>query len=188
MPQTAAQGRLGPFRAITSLPGFLGAIVATMQNWRDSQQCRLPGYRERIVRIALQPDEGGLNLNMPPDKVAAVEQAPIIRFNRQDGLNEQLFDRIFPGFPQDVPTFFVPSSEMIVTFIKEGLCYGILPEQQSRSLLESGELIDLLPGYGVKVELYWHCWNLRSELLESFSKRFIDEVRWMLKSTGADDN
>lgn len=66
MPQTAAQGRLGPFRAITSLPGFLGAIVATMQNWRDNQQCRLPGYRERIVRIALRPDEGGLNLNMPP--------------------------------------------------------------------------------------------------------------------------
>jgi LysR family transcriptional regulator (chromosome initiation inhibitor) len=120
--------------------------------------------------------------------LAAVEQAPVIRFNRQDGLNEQLFDRIFPGFPQDVPTFFVPSSEMFVTFIKEGLCYGILPEQQSRSLLESGELIDLLPGYGVKVELYWHCWNLRSELLESFSKRFIDEVRRMLKSTGADDN
>lgn len=65
MPQTAAQGRLGPFRAINSLPGFLGAIVATMQNWRDNQQCRLPGYRERIVRIALRPDEGGLNLNMP---------------------------------------------------------------------------------------------------------------------------
>ncbi|MBK7190665.1 MAG: patatin-like phospholipase family protein [bacterium] len=66
MPQTAAQGRLGPFRAITSLPGFLGAIVGTMQNWRDNQQCRLPGYRERIVRVALRPDEGGLNLNMPP--------------------------------------------------------------------------------------------------------------------------
>ncbi|MBE0567433.1 MAG: patatin-like phospholipase family protein, partial [Krumholzibacteria bacterium] len=65
MPQTAAQGRLGPFRTIESLPGFLGAIVATMQNWRDNQQCRLPGYRERIVRIALRPDEGGLNLNMP---------------------------------------------------------------------------------------------------------------------------
>jgi predicted acylesterase/phospholipase RssA len=70
MPQTAAQGRLGPFRAITSLPGFLGAIVATMQNWRDNQQCHLPGYRERIVRIALHPDEGGLNLNMPPATIA----------------------------------------------------------------------------------------------------------------------
>ncbi|MBK8164555.1 MAG: patatin-like phospholipase family protein [bacterium] len=69
MPQTAAQGRLGPFRAITSLPGFLGAIVATMQNWRDNQQCRLPGYRERIVRIALHADEGGLNLNMPASTI-----------------------------------------------------------------------------------------------------------------------
>jgi LysR family transcriptional regulator (chromosome initiation inhibitor) len=117
----------------------------------------------------------------------AAEKAPIIRFNRQDGLNDQLFGRIFPAFPKDMPTFFVPSSEMFVTFIKEGLCYGILPDLQSRSLLEGGELVDLLPGYGVKVELYWHCWNLRSELLESFSGRFIGEVRQLLKGASADN-
>src|SRR5262245_1351743 len=29
----------------------------------------MPGYRNRIVHISLKPDEGGLNLTMPPDLV-----------------------------------------------------------------------------------------------------------------------
>lgn len=69
MPQKANQGQRDRFTDITTLPAFLGAIVSTMQNWRDSQQCRLPGYRERIVRIALKKDEGGLNLNMAPETI-----------------------------------------------------------------------------------------------------------------------
>lgn len=110
-----------------------------------------------------------------------VAKAPIIRFNRKDGLNDQLFRKLFLSLPQDIPTFFIPSSEMFVQFIKEGLCYGVLPEQQSRSLLDCGELIDLAPGNCVKVELYWHCWNLRSDLLESFTAKFTSEVRRLLK-------
>lgn len=47
------------------LYGFIGAIVNTMQNWRDRLQATAAGYRDRIVHIKLCPDEGGLNLNMP---------------------------------------------------------------------------------------------------------------------------
>jgi hypothetical protein len=50
--------------------GFLGAIVNTMQNWRDKLQATAAGYRDRIVHIKLSPNEGGLNLNMPPDVIA----------------------------------------------------------------------------------------------------------------------
>lgn len=49
--------------------GFLGAIVDTMQNWRDRLQTTAAGYRDRIVHIKLCPNEGGLNLNMPPDVI-----------------------------------------------------------------------------------------------------------------------
>jgi len=47
------------------LCGFLGAILNTMQDWRDNLQATAAGYRDRIVHIKLRPDEGGLNLNMP---------------------------------------------------------------------------------------------------------------------------
>ncbi len=52
------------------LLGFLSAMIATMQNWTDATQGRLPGFRDRIVRVPLTPDEGGLNLNMPPERIA----------------------------------------------------------------------------------------------------------------------
>ena len=51
------------------LMGFAGTLISTMQNWNDATQSRLPGYRDRIVRIPLTPKQGGLNLNMPPDLV-----------------------------------------------------------------------------------------------------------------------
>src|SRR5438876_9036323 len=45
--------------------GFFGAIINTMQNWRDRLQTTAAGYRDRIVHIKLCANEGGLNLNMP---------------------------------------------------------------------------------------------------------------------------
>ena len=45
---------------------FLGAILTTMQDWSDSTQLAIPGYRDRIVAVRLQAAEGGLNLRMAP--------------------------------------------------------------------------------------------------------------------------
>jgi hypothetical protein len=50
---------------------FLWAVIETMQNWQDSTQSRVPGYRDRLVHVSQRDDEGGLNLNMP---VATVER------------------------------------------------------------------------------------------------------------------
>lgn len=51
------------------LTGFFGAIINTMQNWRDNTQTRVPGYRDRVAHVFLDDNEGGLNLNMPPDLI-----------------------------------------------------------------------------------------------------------------------
>jgi hypothetical protein len=48
------------------LLGFLRAIVTTMQDWPDSTQLAIPGYRDRIVAVRLRAEEGGLNLRMAP--------------------------------------------------------------------------------------------------------------------------
>jgi hypothetical protein len=49
------------------LGAFFGAIVNTMQNWHDNLQASAPDYRDRIVQISLNEDEGGLNLTMPKE-------------------------------------------------------------------------------------------------------------------------
>jgi hypothetical protein len=57
---------------IPSMTRFLGEVFNIAQNYRDNTQSHLPGYRERIVSIALSDKEGGLNLEMPPDIIEEV--------------------------------------------------------------------------------------------------------------------
>jgi predicted acylesterase/phospholipase RssA len=56
------------------LVGFGRAIVDTVQNWSDNAQIRVPGYRDRVVHINHTKEEGGLNLNMPPEDVTALAE------------------------------------------------------------------------------------------------------------------
>ncbi len=60
--------------APSRMGGYLASIVSTMQNWNDNTLARMTGVRDRVVRVRLGPDEGGMNLNMPSpliDTVAA---------------------------------------------------------------------------------------------------------------------
>lgn len=61
--------RDGGFQAVGA---FILGIVATMQNWRDLLQGRAPGYRDRIAQIEVAPEEGGMNLDMPPPVLEAL--------------------------------------------------------------------------------------------------------------------
>lgn len=58
--------------AFGEIGGFLFAIVATMQNWRDLLQSRAPGHRDRIVHIALDTNQGGMNLNMDTEVLGKI--------------------------------------------------------------------------------------------------------------------
>lgn len=53
-------------RSASRMGGFLAAVVSTMQNWNDNTLSRMPGVRDRVVRIRLCENEGGMNLNMDP--------------------------------------------------------------------------------------------------------------------------
>jgi predicted acylesterase/phospholipase RssA len=63
-----------PAAEIESLQGFFTALKDAAQNWRDNAQARLPGFRERVVRIKLATGEGGLNLTMPADKITELSE------------------------------------------------------------------------------------------------------------------
>src|SRR5258708_5515858 len=52
--------------------GFLMSIMAAMQNWNDNTQARSAGVRDRVVRVRLKENEGGMNLNMPNDVIESV--------------------------------------------------------------------------------------------------------------------
>ena len=61
-------GRAPP--PLRRLVGYLVAIVLAAKDWNDNTLARMPGVRDRIVRVALENDkEGGLNLNMPRARI-----------------------------------------------------------------------------------------------------------------------
>ncbi|HEY9700239.1 MAG TPA: patatin-like phospholipase family protein [Trichocoleus sp.] len=68
-----------------NLPGFIWQIFLTSQNYRDTMQSYLPGYRERIAQVRLTDSEGGLNLAMDNATIQKVmekgEQAGILLNN-----------------------------------------------------------------------------------------------------------
>ncbi len=108
----------------------------------------------------------GLNLE-------AVRRAPVITFNRKDHLNRKILIRALGKSPEGFSSFYVPSSEQFVDCIKNGIAYGSIPDQQSRIPLERGEIVELAPEHREQVSLYWHCWNLESQLIRSLSLELI---------------
>jgi hypothetical protein len=51
---------------------FASSILDAARNWQDVTLGTLPGNASRIVGIRLSADEGGLNLNMPPQTIDAM--------------------------------------------------------------------------------------------------------------------
>ncbi|WP_344212843.1 hypothetical protein [Kribbella sancticallisti] len=65
----AASGVLPPVQPVTSMTSFLTAIVRTMQNWMDTTQLTLPGFRDRVAVVRQKDGEGGMNLKMEPEVI-----------------------------------------------------------------------------------------------------------------------
>ena len=111
---------------------------------------------------------------------AAVAKAPLILFDRRDEMHHLILNQVFTHLPAKLPIHYVPSTRTYTSFILSDLAYGLLPEQEGRVLLKSGDLIHLLPQNPVPIDLYWHYWNLKSKLLESFSKHLVTKAKSLL--------
>jgi hypothetical protein len=74
MPQRNSEGiswavRFNEFHGVG---GFARAVLDTALNWSDTELMAMPGYRDRIVHVKLAANEGGLNLNMPPQVISGL--------------------------------------------------------------------------------------------------------------------
>jgi deferrochelatase/peroxidase EfeB/predicted acylesterase/phospholipase RssA len=49
--------------------GFLAGLWRTTWHWNDSTMMRMPGVRDRVVRLYLQEGEGGVNIRMPATRI-----------------------------------------------------------------------------------------------------------------------
>jgi hypothetical protein len=67
--------RLSSEPTLGATVSFLAALVNTMQNWRDTLQRAAPGARERVFTVCHTRKEGGLNLDMRAEAIAAMARS-----------------------------------------------------------------------------------------------------------------
>ena len=92
-----------------------------------------------------------------------------LSFNRKDDMAAEFVARAFGLKRVALNHLFVPGSEAQMRAALAGWAVGVLPELMVRSGLADGSLVDVAPGRSLPIQLYWHCWNLESELLDVLS-------------------
>jgi LysR family transcriptional regulator (chromosome initiation inhibitor) len=95
--------------------------------------------------------------------------ATFIAFNRKDDMQAEFVARAFGLKRVSVNQLFVPSSEGQVRAVLSGWGVSVVPELLVRGLMQQGQLVDAANGHTVAVQLYWHCWNLQSDVLDALT-------------------
>jgi LysR family transcriptional regulator (chromosome initiation inhibitor) len=105
-----------------------------------------------------------------------LRRAPCIEFNPKDQLQKRFIRRITRA-QVDAPLHWIPHVAGFLRGCVNGLGWGMCPERMIASHLANGELVELMPGRGLDVELYWQSWRL--------SIGWLDEFGTMLKRRSA---
>jgi LysR family transcriptional regulator (chromosome initiation inhibitor) len=92
-----------------------------------------------------------------------------LSFNRKDDMAAEFVARAFGLKRVALNHLFVPSSEGQMRAVAAGWAVGVVPELLARSALADGSMVDVAPGRALPIQLYWHCWNLESELLDALT-------------------
>ncbi|CAN5650444.1 HTH-type transcriptional regulator ArgP [soil metagenome] len=110
-------------------------------------------------------------------------EMPFIAFNRKDDMQSEFVTAAFGLKRVMLRQLFVPSSEGQVRAVLAGWGVSVVPELLARGLLEQGQLVNMAPGQVLPIQLYWHCWNLASEVLDSLSAALTRAAASALEST-----
>ena len=96
-------------------------------------------------------------------------EVSFLSFNRKDDMASEFVARAFGLKRVALNHLFVPSAEGQMRAVAAGWAVGVVPELLARGALADGSMVDLAPGRALSIELYWHCWNLESELPDALT-------------------
>nr|WP_295711777.1 LysR family transcriptional regulator ArgP [uncultured Halomonas sp.] len=102
--------------------------------------------------------------------LANFQRAPAIVFGPHDQLQHR-FMALF-GFQGHFPYHLCPSSEGFVRLAAAGMGYGMMPQLQTKALMQSGQLVSVAPSHYLSVPLYWHFWRHSGEIIQRLTHHF----------------
>jgi len=85
----------------------------------------------------------------------SLAQAPMMTFGRQDRLQEQWLQQQGLATRRHPPRHFLPSNDGFVRSCEVGMGWGMHPTALIERQLRAGTLVELLPGTGMDMPLYW---------------------------------
>jgi len=144
----------------------LGCVTTLRQALRG---CRVVGLgaMEYIAIATPQYRDAHCPRGLTP---ANFRELPFVAFNRKDDMQSEFVAKALGLRRVVLRQLFVPSSEGQVRAVLAGWGLAVVPLLLVRGLLEQGLLVNVLPGHSLPIQLYWHCWNLQSEVLDSLTR------------------
>lgn len=94
---------------------------------------------------------------------------PFVAFNRKDDMQSEFVSKAFGLKHVTLNQLFVPSSEGQLRAVLAGWGASVVPRLIAQRLVDQGQLTNLVPGFALPIQLYWHCWNLESEVLDALT-------------------
>jgi LysR family transcriptional regulator, chromosome initiation inhibitor len=94
---------------------------------------------------------------------------PFVAFNRKDDMQSEFVGKAFGLKRVLLNQLFLPSSEGQVRAVLAGWGVAVVPRLLTQGLLEQGQLVNIAPAFALPIQLYWHCWNLQSEVLDALT-------------------
>ena len=128
-----------------------------------------PGYARETLAKGLNPHN--------------FREVPFIAFNRKDDMQSEFVGKAFGLKRVTLNQLFVPSSEGQVRAVLAGWGVSVVPELLARGLLQQGRLVNLAPAFSLPIQLYWHCWNLESEVLDQLTSALTGAARESLSAS-----
>jgi LysR family transcriptional regulator (chromosome initiation inhibitor) len=97
----------------------------------------------------------------------ALRHAPRVDFNQKDQMQKRFMRRITRA-DLDPPRHLIPHVAGYLRACLSGMAWGMCPTQMIGPALASGELVELMPGAHIDVDLYWQSWRLSIGWLDDF--------------------
>ena len=94
---------------------------------------------------------------------------PFVAFNRKDDMQTEFVSKAFGLKRVTLNQLFVPSSEGQVRAVLAGWGVSVVPRLLAAELIADGQLLNISPDFALPIQLYWHCWNLESDVLDALS-------------------
>jgi LysR family transcriptional regulator, chromosome initiation inhibitor len=158
----------------------LGCVTTLKQALRGCKVVPLGAMNYVAICAASMPADGTFSLKKGLT-AHNFQHLPFIAFNRKDDMQAEFVAKAFGLKRVNLRQVFVPSSQAQVRAVREGWGVSVVPQLLAQPWIDEGKLVNILPEFALPVQLYWHCWNLQSEVLDNLTHSLKSSAAKQLK-------